>query len=229
MKLIPNRSVTTGELINGTFRELAAIKRPLGLYFGFFFAAAFITGFSSALSAVASIPLFIAYFAAQLYLYRQAMGLGGISMDDVGQVFGLLLMAIILAIPLYFSVFLLIVPAVLLGAKWVMAPSYLVAEDRNFIDAIGASWSGSSGNLGSLSLSFFLIWLIWLAFVTLIGSLTGGLQSGFEIIGGLSTSGFGSGVSSLILHALPVMLMGLSVTAYKALNDSSDDLVAIFE
>ncbi len=229
MAYIQERRVSTGELINGTIRELAGIKRPLAYYFGFFFVAGFLTGFSSALSTLAAIPLFFAYFAGQYYLYRQALGGRDFSSDDIGSVLGFLLLAVMLAIPLYFSVFFLVVPAILLGAKWVMAPAYYVAEDVNVIEAIGASWNRSNGNLGSLALTFFLIWLIWLAFGTAAGALTGGLQGALQVVGGTSRSSVGVGLSSVVLHVLPVLLMGLSVSAYKALNDPAESLVAIFE
>ncbi|KWV92752.1 hypothetical protein [Erythrobacter sp. YT30] len=229
MGYIQDKRVSTGELINGTFRELVAIKQPLAYYFGFFFVAGLLTSLSSTLSALATIPLFIAYFAGQLHLYRQALGRGNLTSDDIASVFGFLLMAVILTIPLYIAVFFLVVPAVLLGAKWVMAPTYFAAEEMNVFEAISASWRGSEGNLGSLSLTFLLIWLIWLTMAIVGGALGGGLEGVLGAIGGASRSGIDGGVSSVIAHILPVLLMGLSVTAYKALNDPAESLVAIFE
>jgi hypothetical protein len=44
-------------------------------------------------------------------------------------------------------------------------------------------------------------------------------------------SGFGTSLTGVWLgiHTLPVMLMGLSVTAYKQLNNSIEDVTAVFE
>ncbi|MEL7196870.1 MAG: hypothetical protein AAGL10_01005 [Pseudomonadota bacterium] len=233
MAYIQDRRVTTGELINGTFINLAAIKRPLAMYFGFFFVAGLIGSVSSFLSALAAIPLFVAYFAGQYFLYRAILGsdinVAGLGSDDALKVLGFFLMAVLLSIPLYFSMFFLIVPAILLGAKWVMAPSFLAAEDMNFIEAIGASWRASGGNLVSIALAYTVMWLIWIAFITALSAVGGGFETALNSIAGISRSSLGVAASSIIMHSLPVLLMGLSATAYKSLSDQSESLVAIFE
>lgn len=233
MAYIQDRRVTTGELINGTFKEIAAIKRPLAMYFGFFFVAGLVGAVSSILSVLATIPLIIAYFTGQYLLYRsmltKAPSLASLNSGDAAKVIGFCLMAVLLAIPLNFAFAFLFVPGILLGAKWVMAPSFLAAEDCNLIEAIGASWRASSGNLTALALAFTVMWFIWFGMVGVLSVLTGGFEAVFDSAAGISSLGVESSTSSLVMHALPVLLMGLSVTAYKSLTDQSESLVAIFE
>ena len=214
MAYVQTRQVTVGELISGSFEQLAAIKRELAIYFGAFFAAGLIADLIDPLQGPIGLASIIGYFVGQYWLYRVALRNAGVMIDDRWKVFALFGMAVILFFPIVIGLNLLIVPGLLLAAKWVMAPSFLVAEERDLFQAMGYSWRASENNLVSLTLAFFVLCMIWM-FAALI-------------LGGLA-SAFSSVMAGLGVHVLPVMLMGLSVAAYRALAEADKSIVAVFE
>lgn len=228
MAYIQTRRVTVGELMSATFAQLSAIRRELGIYFGAFFAAALLADFIEPLRDVISIAAIIGYFAGQYWLYRAALRASGMVVDPRFKGFSLFFMAVILFWPIMIAMNFLLIPGLLLAAKWVMAPAFLVGEERNLFEAIGDSWSASTGNTLALTGAFTIICFIWLGVAVILGGLSGGMS---EVLGGihLSAGETANAFEWLAFHFLPVLLMGLSVAAYRALADSDNSLVAVFE
>jgi hypothetical protein len=226
MAFIQHRCVTAGQLISGSFEELAAIKGEIGLYLLCFLIAGLVADFAGPVGGLVSIAATSGYFAGQYWLYRTALSRRGITVDHKFKVFSFFFMAAVLILPIYFGVILLVIPGILLASKWIMAPAYLVAEEMNLFEAIGASWRASSNNLLPIALAFTLIVLIWLGLFAAIGWLTGGFEN-FTMETGLG-SGSGS-MSELGWVLLPLMLMGLSLAAYRSLSDQESSYVAVFE
>lgn len=229
MAYYQDRRVGVGELLTGTFQGLASIKRELAIYFAAFLVAGLIADFLEVLRGPINIATTIGYFAGQYYLYRAVLRQAGIIYDDAFKGFSFFLMAMILGVALYFSLIFFVVPAILLGAKWIMAPTYLVAEKGNLFDAIGASWRASSKNLLPLAMAFIVIWLIWLGLQGLFGGVSGASDTAAQGAGLNYSSNSLNAFGWIISHLLPVMLMGLSVSAYRALSESQNSLVAVFE
>lgn len=224
MAYVQNRQVNVGELLTGTFHELTGIKRELAIYFGAFLVVGIITDVLGFAQGPLNFLAFLAYFAAQYWLYRAALKQAGIVYDDRFKVFSMLFMALLLTVPLYIAFAFIVVPGVLLASKWIMAPAFLVAEEMNLFEALGGSWRASENNLGAIAGAFTVICVIWLGLFVVLGG----------ILSVLSGAAFGSpgganGLSWVVIHILPVLLLGLSVSAYRALSNTEDSLVAVFE
>ncbi|MGB3166659.1 MAG: hypothetical protein WBA68_07795 [Alteraurantiacibacter sp.] len=217
MSYVQAKRADVGELLGGTFAALKRARKELAIYFGAFFAIGLFAGTSSTLGGLLAIGAFIGYFVGQYWLYQAMLRYAGLLQDERMRVFGLFFMALLLVIPVLVGLNFLFVPGVILVAKWVMAPAYLVAKPRNLFEALGESWRASDGNTVALALTVFVLGLIWvLAFVVLaaIG----------EIFGGSDEGSFGW----LAIHLLPVFLMGLSVTAYRRLVGDGAELREVF-
>ena len=225
---IQHKQIGTGALISGTFEELGRIKREVALYLLGFFLLAVAANFVPYGIDWAWFPAFLAYFGAQYYLYRTMLERGGETVDPRFKVFSFFFMAALLSIPLYFGFSLFVIPGLLLASKWIMAPAFLVGDEVNMFEALGESWRKSETNLVAIMLAFTVMCIIWLAVV----SIGVGVSAGLE--GMLAETGYQTSQAALefmwpFFHALPLMLMGLSVTAYRALNHSESDLVSVFE
>ncbi len=231
MAYVQTRQVSAGDLISGTFRELGAIKREVAIYFGAFFAFGLISnflGFVGGLLGLLGIP---SYFIAQFWLYRVALGHSDLGPNSAGRIVAMFFMALLLGLGIYFGFSIFFVPGILLGAKWIMAPTFLVAEEGDLFSAIGASWQASGNNLLSLSLAYTAIWAIWIGLIVIITAITGGIDTIFAAASGGMVSAFGLAGAAVgsVFHILPVLLLGLSVAAYKALADNDEGLIAVFE
>ncbi len=227
MAYIQDRRADVGELLSGTFTEIAGIKRELALYFGAFLIAGLAVDFVGALRGLTGTAAFFGYFAGQYYLYRAVLAKAGIIYDPSFKVFSLFFMAMFLSLPILFGLNFFFIPGILLAAKWVMAPTFLVAEEMNMFEAIGASWRASSGNTLALSVVFAVLTIIWFFIFGIGGNLLGGLgNAAARAAGG---SGAPNAFGWLLVHTLPVLFMGLSVSAYRALSDSENDYVSVFE
>ena len=221
MELPQQRKVALGDLLTSAFGVLGGIKPALGLYFAAFLAIAILSEISALGRDNLSVPSAIAYFFAHYYLYREALKARGIAYDDAFKIISFVFMAAFLGVAIQLGTVLLIIPGILIAAKTIMAPAFLVAEKLNVFEAIGASWRTSGGNTITLSLAFAIVFVAWM-FVVL----------GFGAIGTvLDNSGFAGSktLEQIVIHVLPVMLMGVSIGSYQALNDSENSLVAVFE
>ncbi len=227
MAFIQRRRVTAGFLITGTFQELGIIKREIAMYCGGFFGLALISSLLPFTSGLIGFVATIGYFLAQYYLYRMILERGGGVSDPPFKIFSFVGMALLLVVPLYIAFAFLVIPGILLASMWIIAPSFLVAEEGNAFEALGKSWSAASQNLGAIALAFTVLCLIWIVGVTVIGGIGGGFDELLDT--GSRAGGVGQAFSWLVFHILPLLLMGLSVSAYRALNDSQDSLISVFE
>ncbi|MHA7818754.1 MAG: hypothetical protein ACX930_03790 [Erythrobacter sp.] len=226
MGYVQTRQVTTGQMITCSFEQLNEIKRELAIYFGAFFAAGLLVDLIEPLRGPVSIAATIGYFVGQYWLYRMALLKAGVIIDDRWKVFSFFGMALILAFPIMIGMNFLIIPGLLLAAKWVMAPAFLVAEKRDLFQAMGDSWRASENNLVSLTLAFTVLCVIWIGLVVVVGGISNTFGSALSDLGGRDAA---NAFEWLGIHALPVLLMGLSLTAYRALADEDSSLVAVFE
>jgi len=80
-----------------------------------------------------------------------------------------------------------------------------------------------------LAIAYTVIWLIWLGLFFLVTAISRGLTGALNDVGLGSFTGEFTADTWIAFHLLAVMLLGLSVTAYRALGDSEDALVAVFE
>lgn len=227
MGYVQTRTATTGELIGGTFGVLAESRREIGLYLlvfaglGLLLSVDLVAGFVSAAS-------FLLYFPAQFWLGRKMLMRAGLKHDDRFRVFSLFAMAVILGFAIMVGFNFFWIPGIVLGAKWVMAPSYLVAGEGNLFDAIGQAWRTSDGNTVSLSLAYTAIGVIGLlAFwaVIIAASLTGTV---IAETGNFVSGPVGGLFFSVSINVMAIMMMALSVAAYRLLSGQMEDLTEVF-
>lgn len=228
MAYVQTRSITTGALISETFDVLASSRRAIGLYLLIFGGLGLLTSIGAISSAVSAFSFFF-YFAAQYWLCRQMLLRCGMGHVDSFKVFSLFFMAVLLAVGIMIGFNLFWIPGILLGAKWIMSPAYLVARENNLFEAIGASWRASEGNTLPLSLAYTAIGLIGLVAlwaVIALGTMTeNALDFGGQIVGGPVEGIF----LSLTMNALPIVMMALSVGAYRLLSEEVNELTEVFE
>ena len=227
MAYVQSRRVDVGGLLSGTFSELARIPRALAIYLGVLFAAALIADLDERAMAIIATLASIAYFPGQYYLYRAALADSGLMVQSNLKVFGFAAIGLILIWPIMIGLNFFYIPGLLLAAKWVMTPSFYVAENRTFYDSMSDSWSASRDNLLHLSLAFGIIVIGWGVGFALVAALSTSFSVA-DLIGREPASGLGA-LAWTYMHFLPIMLMGLSVTAYRSLADADTSLVEVFE
>jgi hypothetical protein len=223
MSFLEPKRVSAGELIGGAFGELAENRREVLIYLGAFGVVA-LASFPVAravppLAGLASLALFVGYFLAQYLLYRTLLRRAGqVIVDDRIRIFRFMAMAVVIGLVVGFASSLFLIPGILIAARWIMAPCYLVITNRGLFAALGDSWSASKGNTLSLSLAFTALFLIFMVLSTVLGSVDGILP---DALGPNPLAGLG-------FHFLPLLLMGLSVTAFRRLNGEGHELSAVF-
>ncbi|MEO9463237.1 MAG: hypothetical protein ABJ242_10935 [Marinomonas sp.] len=162
---------------------------------------------------------FVAYFYAQNRLYQILLRNSGVPVPPGLRTFRLLGMALVIGIALSFASNFFILPALVLGAKWIMAPSVLVANAKSGIfSALGESWTASDGNTLQLTLAFAAVFSFWAILIIAIGSITDAtnLAAGYNFF------------TALTIYILPIFMMGLSVAAFRQLTSGTADIAEVF-
>ena len=217
MAYIQERQANTAELLSGAFRELAGVRRQLALYFLGFAALAVFAQVASSIGGLAVLLGFLGYFGAQYWLYQSMLAKSGMLQDAGWRVVEFFGMALVLIIPIAIGLNLFTVPGLILIGKWIMAPTFLVARRQHLIQSIGDSWRASDGSTLHLTIAVTAICAVWIiAFLPL------------AVIGGIGGFEVGGMVFWLWCHVLPVLLAGLSVSAYKLLSDETASLSEVF-
>lgn len=216
-KLLP------GELITAAFAELKESRREVLIYLGGFLilevAAATAPGPLRIVGGASGLVALGAYFVAQYLLYRVMLRRAGfVSADGRMRIFRFVAMAIVIGFALTFAVYLFVIPAIILAARWITAPCLLVATERGLFDTLGDSWKSTSGNTLPLSLAFTAMFLIFLALSAVVTPLEAVLRSATDSDLRLSLS----------YHFLPLLLMGLSVATYRRLEGADRALSEVF-
>ncbi|MBV7259735.1 hypothetical protein [Erythrobacter crassostreae] len=227
MAYVPTRTATTGQLIGGTFDVLASSSREIAVYVAVFAGMGLLLAIDSVEGLVSTLS-FLLYFPAQYWLCRRMLLRAGLNHSDQFRVFSLFGMAVLLGLALMVGFNIFWIPGIILGAKWVMAPSYLTTRDGNLFDAIGDAWRASDGNTLSLSLAYTAVGAIGLFVfwgVIIAASLTETvIADGSSLVSGPAAGLF----LSVSINVLPIMMMALSVASYRLLSDEMEDLTEVF-
>jgi hypothetical protein len=220
MAFLETEKLSAGELITAAFGELAENRREVLIYLGAFLLVdiagaiprplVWVTGPTGLLA-------FGGYFLGQYLLYRAVLRRAGHAAEGI-RIFRFIGMAIVIAFALMFASYLFLIPAVVVGARWIAAPCYLVATDKGVFASLGESWSATSGNTLPLSLAFT-------AMVLMFGALLVGFTALVTAVKGVLGIELSVGVVS---HFLPLLLLGLSVAVYRRVNAEGTELAAVF-
>jgi hypothetical protein len=207
-------NLATGELIAGTFAELAANWKPALIYLAAIGALNALDEAvaPAALQGVLSLGILVAYFVGQYLLFETMLRNAQLLPRDGSRRFfrftGLafvVLFAVLLATQLF------VIPGIIVGAKWIMAPSLLVAGRHGVFGSLGESWSLTKGNTLPIALA-----AVALVLVGFVGGAVAAVIPGPDL-GGL-----------ILLHGGNLLLVGLSVTVYRRLNQDGLDLSEVF-
>lgn len=226
MAFVQTQKVSVGDLLSGTFYELAKIRLELVMYFGAFLALGLLADLFPPSLAVVSPAALFGYFVGQYYLYQALLSRSGLPADPKFKVFRLIGLAVMVLIPVIIGLNFFYLPGILIAARLIIAPTILVGEERGVFDAMSDSWHATNNNGIALSIAFGVLTILWTGAFVIITVLGVGFptQLGFTASnGGMLTAMW------LGLHGLPVILMGLSFTAYRALSEPAETLAQVFE
>lgn len=218
MSFSEKKQVNVIQLMGGAFSEFGAIGKEVAIYFVGFAAIMFLPIYTVEFGWIFMLLAFLLYFPAQYYLYRTMLAKAGMLKDDGWRVIEFFVMALVLIIPISIGFNIFWIPGLILVAKWLMAPTYLVAGERNLFEAIGDGWRASDGNTLNLTIAVVLMGVVWtIAAVPLVLFWTAA-NAGQSVM-----------VSMLLwMHIAPVLLAGLSVSAYRQLSDDTAKLSEVF-
>jgi hypothetical protein len=223
MAFLDTGKLSLGELITASFAELAASRREVLAYLGVFLLADVLGSLApewlSSIEEIGSLVVFGGFFFAQYLLYRAMLRHAG---HDGAKgrihIFRFVVMAFVITIGIIFASYLFVIPAIMLAARWIAAPCYVVAADKGPISSLRESWSATRGNTLPLSLAFAALVLLFLVLLAMFEALESALEDGLGVQLALTLS----------LHFLPLLLMGLSVATYRRLNQEGAELAAVF-
>lgn len=221
MSFLDRPQLSAGELITAAFGELANSGREILIYLAAFLgleiAGALLP--TSPVAGLVGLALLGAYFVGQYLLYRTILRRSGhVPPDGRIRIFRFIAIAIVIGLALLFASYLFLIPAIIVGGRWVTAPCYIVATDKGVFASLGESWSATSGNTLPMSLAFLAMVLIFGVALVVFGAIAAAIEG---MLGVDLTFGF-------VGHFLSLLLMGLSIAAYRRLNDEGVELAAVF-
>ena len=218
MAFLPRQHLATGELIAGALAELRANLRPVLIYLAVMIALGAIAESAPApVDRVASFAGTLAYFGG-LYLVFESMlrNAGNLSVGASRRFFRFAGMGFVVLFGVLFAMYLFVIPAFIVAARWMMAPSILVATRRGAFASLGESWTLTRGNTLPIALALIVLLIIGFTAISVAAAVVGAAFGAEKL------------VSSLLTHGVNILLVGLSVAVYRRLNDEGDELVAVF-
>lgn len=227
--------ISVGEIQRGTTEQLSGNQRAVLLYLAVFIP---LTAFGSFLdlatgsggtgedfgigfyNGIFGLPVMLVSVAAQYFLFEQMVfGARQDRPNTAARVLGFIGLAIVSFVGVMFATVLLIIPGIIVGARWLMCPAFYVGEDKRVFEALGASWNATRGNTVSAALAVFVVLLIAIMLGALLGAIVGF---------GSAASFLNPLVEAVINEAATVVLVAMSVTVYKLLSGRSADLAHTF-
>lgn len=227
------RKVGVGELVGGTFEQISAHRRTLGIYLAVFIPltaaanfgdtafgllrepdgdllsarAGFNNGLLGLLATLASV-------AGQYLVFERMLGAPANGTGRGARIVAFIGLAIVTFLGVILAALFFLLPALFVGARWLMSPAFFLGEGRGMFDALTASWRQTRGNTLPVALTLFLALLGFAALTSLLGWAKGLL---------------GTAIADAIAGEIwAVMLIGLSVATYRALVSPAGELAEVF-
>ena len=224
--MVKDSGVSVGSLLARTFDTLSASLKAVALYIGVFSALgvaielAFGGGESSAATAGGFLQfgLFLAAIVAQYFLIEAMLKQTGLfSADATRRYLPFLGQGILVSIGFVLGLILLIIPGLLLVARWSLASPLLVGEHKGAVEAIRESWELTRGHTVALLLAVLVLGLIMVVVIVLAA----GASQIDETLGIL--------LVEVAANAVSVIFSGFGVAAYGMLRFPSRKLTEVFE
>ncbi|MEO5705713.1 MAG: hypothetical protein ABIT10_09575 [Alteraurantiacibacter sp.] len=224
------QAITFSQIQGGTTARLEANRKDVMTYLAIFIPATAIASYlDTSLGLISSsgdqliqrqngpigLLVLIASVIFQCRLFAAMLG----KPDDSGRYLGFIGLAILSALGVGFSAILLIVPGLIVGARWLMSPAIFVGEGLGVTDALSASWQRTKGNTAPV------VWAVLALFgVLIVLSIVAGV-----LIGLLSFIPFlAELVDAVAGEVFTVVLVAMSVSVYGLLSGHREELQNVF-
>lgn len=222
-----------GQVFDGTIKVLSQHIRPFAIYVGIFTIVGTLLEWGASRYALelaelvggletyqlllqlgagfAGIAIFLVALIGQYWLWFTLLNERNLGDDrQPYRYFAFLVQSIILGIAVTLGYFLLIVPGLLLSARWSIAPALLIGENRGIIEAMGDSWEAIRGNGTPIVLAYIIVGVGYLIFAMVL--------AGATVESAMTEGGVGSArefaftlLSQVFLHSFTVMAIALGI------------------
>lgn len=213
------RDVDFGTLMARTFGNLRLVWRHVLAYLAVATVLAFV------IPLVGGEPTglvgFGLYFAGQYWLFRALLKARGLVETPRIHIFAFVGLAAVLILQIMFGLVLFVLPGLFLVARYIAAPSFIVARgDRAFVAAI-SSWRAVRGHTVKVAGAVALIGVS----VSMLGSLTGALAGTLAEVGAFRTA---KPIDVIELQLIPLLLFALSTATYELLGPEDNSIEEVF-
>lgn len=151
---------------------------------------------------------FLLYFAGQYWLFHALVKARGMLQTSRIHALSFIGLAALLILPIMFGLAMLLVPGLILVARWIAAPAFIVARGQGAFAASGASAAAVRGSTSRVMAAVVVLFFIMIAFSAVIEGIG-------KALGGLDASGVVGPLDLIEGHLLPLLLLGLSVAVYE--------------
>jgi hypothetical protein len=163
----------------------------------------------------------VLYFAGQYWLFRSLLKARGLVETPRIHIFAFVGLAAVLIFPIMFGVGLFVLPGLFLVARYIAAPSYIVARGDGAFAAAINSWRAVRGHTLPIAGAAALIFIG----VSLIGGLIGGIGG---LLAGLGTDRAAEPIDVIELQLIPLLLFALSTATYELLGPQDNSIEEVF-
>lgn len=163
----------------------------------------------------------ILYLAGQYWLYHGLLKARGMIETPRHHALSFAGLALLLIVPIAFGLALLMLPGLFLVARWIAAPSYVVARGHWSVAAATESWRAVRGHTLKLMVAVIIMFVM----ASILGGLTDLIEN---LLGSVQSYRLENPVSMIELHFLPLMLLGLSTATYEQLGPQSAMIEEVF-
>ncbi|MFC3099666.1 hypothetical protein [Altererythrobacter lauratis] len=158
----------------------------------------------------------VASVAGQCWLFGQMLG----KRDVAGRYLGFLGLAVLTFLGVAIGFVMLVIPGLIIGARWLMAPSIYVDQGRGVFEAMRESWHRTLGNTGQIMLALILVLVV----IVLASAALGGMFFFATENGPVAFL-----VEAVVSEVFAVILLALSVATYGLLSGQSEKLASVFD
>ena len=217
------RKLSFGELMAATS---AGARRHAALLLAYIavitLAATLLDSMAYLSSFVANVMVFVTGFFLYTHLLRRE---GLIAAHRSGHGFGAYFgVSILSGVAIVIGLVLLILPGLVLMARWSIASGLTIAEGRSTTDAMARSWDATRGSQWAIVLAYFLFGLVLVGAPTVLLGVGIGLFAAW----GEGSEFAGSLIANLCAQLASVASFVFSVAVIQSLSGSTDELEAVF-
>ena len=225
-------SITTGDIQRGTSQKLEFFRKDVLTYLAIFIPATAVASYADVSLGLLSptntgqlyerengpigLIVLIASVIFQCRLFGTMLGKGDVS----GRYLGFIGMAIVTFFGVGLATIFLIVPGLIVAARWLMAPCIYLDQQRGVFDALGESWNRTRGNTKEVILAILLFVVVMVVIALVIGGVIG-LFGAPAMLAYLT--------DAIVGEVATVILIAMSVTTYGMLSGQGEELASVFE